>query len=514
MSKRINFPHDTDQNDNSTLEVVLKHADPNNDVSEIDLMNVFNNMGKKRKLYLWVILLLCCIGVFIPTFIYYFNNNVGSVSAVISYTYPLAKELKAPDNSELDVGFIMSSHIIQRALDDAMLSEKLSISSVSSNVNVKRMLADDTLQQLEILEKFDSATLSTTNTDSYVNMVNGIEYNYKPQYIITLNNGFSSGNSSKHIYLSGEDLSNLLNHIISEYKNFFFSTYEEFELPDNRIADISLNELDYIEWLDNMSEILDSMSDYCRNTGKIGYLDYRSPSDGLSFNDISKIIDLVKKVRTEYLYSFVYFNYLSKDPVGTVTKFDYKLRELNRSLEAINSNIKNGAALIENYKNDNILVARQPNDAEMTSEMSTTSVTDHYNHLILNQADLFEKRSELQLVVKDITDKKNGFSKKISTSSNLDIVNKETFELDTILQDLYSLIRFHANEIIGSISYSGSFISSIDAVYSKNSYFSSEIFKKLAMGAGIGMMIGIVLWGIDGLAAELKNSNLRAKYNS
>lgn len=514
MSKKLINPNDLSQNNNSSLEVVVKRADSANDEMELDLMNVFSNMGKKKRIYIWVIILSVLIGLFVPILIFYQNKKIESVSAVLTFTYPLATNLKAPDNTDLDVGFIMSSHIVQRALSDLMLSDKLSISSVSSNINVKRMLADETLQQLEILERFDSATLNTTNTDSYVNMVNGIEYSYKPQYIISLENGFRSGNGSKKIFLSGEDLSNLLNHIISEYKLFFFETYEEFEIPDNRISDVSLSELDYIEWLDSISEILDSLNEYCKNTARYGYLNFRSPSDGISFNDISRIINLIKKVRIEYIYSFVYYNYLSKDSENTVTKFDYKLRELNRSLEVINSQIKNGAILISNYKNDNILVARQKNESEEPSELNATSVTDYYNGLILNQASLFKKRSDLQLIVKNITDKRNGFSKKTGSAKNLETAEKEMGELENVLQSLYELIKFHAEEIVESISYTGSFISSIDAVYTSSSIFSKDSLIKLATGAGIGFFIGLLLWGLDGLILEFKNSNLRAKYGN
>ena len=370
------------------------------------------------------------------------------------------------------------------------------------------MLSDNTKQQLEILEKFDGATLNASAPGGYVDVVNSIKYTYKNRYIIVLKNGF--GTEKNTVFLTGEELSSLLNSIMAVFKDYFFETYESFELPDNRIEDISLDELDYIEWLDNMTEILDSLSDYCTDKDKAEYLNYRSSIDGLTFNDINDLIKLVKKVRVDYLYSYVYYNCLSRDKNSTLTKFNYKLRTLNQQLDIINNNIADGASLIENYHNENILFSSKADD-ETGLSASTTSVTDYYNELILKQSDYYSRKAALELQLKNTNDKIEGFSKSIGSTAQHNVANKEINEVNQILQKLYTLIRNHAEEITSSDFYANSFMTCIDAAYEAEGLLSFNTLKKMGMGVGIGFFIAFFIWCMDGLIAEFKDSDARAK---
>ena len=204
--------------DNSKLEVVVKHDAPQYGETEIDLVNVFTNMGKKKNVFIWVLCIGIVLGILIPFLINVSSNKVDEVSGVITLNYPKAGKLLAPDGSPLDMGFIMSSHVVSEALKESKLDKKVSTSAVSANMQVKRMLSDKTKQQLEILEKFDEAQLNASNPAAYIDAVNGIEYSYRNAYIITMSNGFGE----KKTILSGDEISLLLNTIMDVFSNYFF----------------------------------------------------------------------------------------------------------------------------------------------------------------------------------------------------------------------------------------------------------------------------------------------------
>ena len=85
---------------NQKVEVFVKR-DTEETYGELDLFRVFSNMGKKRNIYLWILLLFTLIGLAIPMLMVEMDKETGSVSAMISFRYPQAAIEKAPDNSPL-----------------------------------------------------------------------------------------------------------------------------------------------------------------------------------------------------------------------------------------------------------------------------------------------------------------------------------------------------------------------------------------------------------------------------
>ena len=487
----------------SKLEVVVNHNNPQYDGTEIDLMNIFSNMNKRKGIYAWLMAFCMLLGLFVPDVGSMFGSRLNSASAVITLSYPDAEMLLAPDGTDLDMNMVMAASSVQKAMDKTDLSLDLTASQISANMHVQRMLSDDTKRQLEVVEKIDS---TGSNAANYADIINRVEYTYRNQYIVTLDNGFENE------YLPGDELSVLLNNIIDEFKDSFFENYAAFKLPDNHLNSLSSDSLDYVEWLDNVNDILDDLEAYCTDENKEQYLTYRSNKTGLSFADLNELITLVENVKVEYLYSFVYYNCLSKNREVTISNFNYQLRTLNRSLDLINGTIDNRKTVIENYKNDNILVSNQKNGEDQEETIvNTKRVTDYYNQLILGQAEDFGKRTDLRLTISILDDKISGFSKSAGTASQQSIADSEISQLNEIITKLYELVRNHAKEISESETYADSFASSIDSVYVREGMFSAQGLKKMGIGALIGLLAGVLIWGIDGLVAELKESSERAR---
>ena len=497
----------------SKVEIYLNNPEPvmmDDSEGEISLMNVFAYMKKARGFFAWITIVCMIVGVLVPYVAGLMGSPAESVSAVITFHYDGAENLKAPDGSELDVGFIMSSYVLSDAVRSTHLSKDVSINSVSQNMKVSRMLSEDTQKMMEILQKMDGSSPNADDPSKYISAVKDVEYTYKNQYIITLNNGFSTGGAnSKKVYLNGAELALLLNNTIDVYRKYFFETYDSFRLPDNTIEDISLDELDYIEWLDNMYTVLDSLSDYCADEGKGTYLQFRSETNGLSFNDIRKMIQLVRSTRVDYLYSYVYYNYLAKDKDRLVTKFNYSLRSLNHDLNTVNSNITDGATLIENYKNNNILLNRRATDEGDDKDLSAKSVTDYYNNLIMKQSGLYTQKATISTKIDNLQKKITGFSRSSGTASKMALVDQEIKEVNDICREIYDLVKNLAVEISESETYKSSFITTIDASYYGG--FFSDNGKKIAIGCAAGLFLGLAAWFVYGFAKELKESSRKAE---
>ena len=492
----------------SKIEVLLKNDEPVEREVELSLLNVFTNMKKSFRLYAWIILLCMAVGLLAPYSILLIKDKTDSVSAVVTYQYGNASEGKTPDGSNLDVNIIKSSNIIAQALKGTHLSKEISVNSVAQNISISHMLTDSAKRSIEIMQKMDDATIDMKEPEKYVDFVNSMNTGaYRNQYIVTLNNGF--GNEKSSVTLDGQEMAALLNNIIDEYEKYFFETYDVFTLPDNTIDDISVDELDYIEWLDNMDDILNNLSNYCTNEARGRFLNYRSKLDGLSFADINRMVNLVRSARVDYLYAYVYYNGLAKDKERIITRFQYSLRNLDHSLSVINENIANGAALIENYKTSNILISRQNTGDNETQDITTKSITDYYNNLILKQADMYGEKSSTELSIDNLSDRIKLFSGSKSTSAKTAVVEQEITEVNDICRKLYDLARRHAEEIVDSETYRNSFITDIGAT-DQTSFFSGDLIKKMIIGMAAGAFLGFAMWFVTALAAEWKDADKRA----
>ncbi len=481
-------------------------------VIEINILNIFGYMKKAKGIFIWLMIICFSVGTAVPYMWGLLKSHVDEVKALISFEYDEAGKLLTPDGRKLDVSQITSSNVIAKALKNSGLQDTLSSDTVSNNMSISRMLTEESRQKKEILKKLSESNANAGNPSEYIeNVQNAINYTYKNQYVITLKNGFGNGfgNEETLIYLTGDDLSTLLNNIVAEYKDYFFETYGDFTFPDNKIDDVSLEELDYIEWLDNMVTILDSLSTYCDEMEKSDFAEYYSAKNGFSFKDINRLIKIIKSTKVDYLYSYVYYNCLAKDTDSVITKFNYSLKNLKYTIDVVNENITNGAKMIETYKINSILINRQVNGSGDDSVIRANSVTDYYNNLVLQQAEFYKEKADLLVIADDLQGKISGFSGNKATVEKIAIAENEIAEVNVLCRQLFNLVNGLAEEIAGSETFAGSYITSVDATYDWRFFSANK--KNILIGVMLGVLIAGVAWCVYGFVKEVANGARKAR---
>ena len=88
----------------------------------ISLMNVFSTLGKRFRIFVWVIIIGLLAGLLVPTLIYTFKDKKDSAVAILGLDYANAEQGLAPDGSELDISYIK------------ILTELNTIKSVLNNI--------------------------------------------------------------------------------------------------------------------------------------------------------------------------------------------------------------------------------------------------------------------------------------------------------------------------------------------------------------------------------------------
>lgn len=487
------------------VNVIVKHDRPDDAAVEIDLLHIFVNMWQKKRIYAWVIILCLLVGLATPLLMAELAEKSESVSAVLTLNYAGANRQLAPDKTPLNLSYITSSYVLQQALAQTKLTTPISLSSLAGNINVEMLLSEDTRQQLEVMSQVQSVSSKSADV---IESVQDVEYIYENQVIVTLDNGFGDGSErEKKVYLEGSELAALLNNIVTAYSEYFYTTYNAWTLPEQNIANIDRENLDYVEQLDKINTVMRTLSRYCTDEEKADYLNYRSKIDGMSFADINKTINLISKVNINYLYSYVYYNWASKNKSEMLTKLNYSARSLQRDYDTLMENIATNSEVIANYKNENIVVAMQDGS---TTQLSS-AVTDYYNEQVLLQADYYAQKAELAESIADVNDKIEGFTNSGSSAARTSQIETEMDRTYALCAAIYDQVYQHAKEILDSDAYRSSFMTIMDATYYGEGFLSAGTIKKTLIGGAVGVVAALVLWCCDGFVVELKLSEQKRR---
>ena len=484
---------------NSQINVVINNTDEDD---EIDLGSVFHNIKEKAKVYLWVLLLCAVLGMCAALLMYQFSKKYPNMTSVVTLDYDVANpnnpraekkpvtNLTAPDGTDLDLSQITSSYVLQNALNDLVLSDDISVKQLRDNIQVERILTEDSRRQQEVASRM----LADKNNQAYAQL-QSVKLTYINQFVVSLNNGFGNPDARQKIYLPDNELQTILNRILASYNDFLVETYQNFKLPSDDFSVIDIENLDIMESLELLRTAIRNLYNYCSEMPD-EVKAYRSLVSGTSLNDIMETIQLVQEVHVDYLYSYIYANSVAKDREILLRNYNYNLREAQTKLDIANEKITVTDEVLKNYKNDQIFVDNQ----ESNNSKSTQITTDYYNSLILEQGQNYEEAAQLEI---EIADLKMKISNLLEGVSSQDVQNSynELQQVYEMCQKVYALVCSQMEEIMTKPFYTT--FADYTAAQGKVSGTFSEIAKNAIIGIAGGGVIGCGIWFFAAFGAEL-----------
>lgn len=455
----------------------------------ISIMNVFSTLGKRFKIFGWLILSTLLLGLLVPTLMYTFKTKSEQAVSVLSLDYEGCSEGKDPNGVNLDITYLKSSYIVNNALNKVTLSKKLSTAQVQNNIKITGILTDETKQQREILEH-----LLEEKNNEYGKLIQQFTLKYRPQFIITIGNVFKNGNSS--IVLPTDELQRLLSAVTEAYNDYFIETYQDRTLPNDYIGAINENTLDYLETLDQVSSSLNYLETYCNSRSEL-LPNYRT-TDGVSFADLAKTISTLRSTDIDYIYSYVSLNNIYKDKLVLKTYYEMQKRNAELDLVETNSNITTLKASIDNYKNGKVVV----NTTDGGAPIEVPHTDAEYNRLVVQLTDMNEHKSTLEENIAVLTDRLDKIDGPEATAEQK---AKAQVYVDNALDDsraLYSLVYKSSQELFDSSAYKNRYMHTITTTKREKL---SDSLKLFAIGAAAGLAIGLVIWIGDAFIIEFRN---------
>lgn len=473
-------------------------------MTEIDLARVFYNMKKKLRVYLWVMLLCFTAGVCAALLLHQVSKKPLTVSSVVTLKYDVVrknssgqvisrtavKNLTAPDGKELDLSQVTSSYVLQTAMDGMTLSQPVTLAELRDNIRIDRILTEDSRRKQEVASRM----VDDKSSGAYTQVQN-IDLTYINSFVVSLTNGFGSSK----IMVTDAELRLMLDRVMAAYNDYLVTAYADLKLPDNEIGAIDIQAQDIQESLDMLRTAVRNLRSYCASE-PASIRSYRSYRTGRSLNDLMAELQTVRTVNVNYLYSYVYANDIVRDREAVMTSYQYRLRNLQTRLAAVEERIATNQGILDNYKNDEIFVSMQESD----SSRSTKATTDYYNSLVTEQAQNFNTVADLEEQIADIEDKLEKLDATRADSTLAMDSTKAEAELTTVM-DICRRAYDQISEQFQEIMDSPSFTTYIDhsVAQGKSSGLSSAA-KKVVIGGVAGLFIACCFWFLSGIAPEFR----------
>ena len=245
-----------------------------------------------KYLFKWKILIIAVLILsFVAATLYVDSRQTYSAKVIIQYNDSCISDGKTLDGNLFDANEIKAPKVILNVLQELGYENK-KIESVRENISISPITPKTVENLKEAKEKL------------------GEEYQFFPKTFTITYKGNSSFEATRDILTS----------VIANYFKYYSETY--LYLATLTEVDYSLNQkdFDYLEQAEqikeNLKHTVESLSNYARDsTG------YRSPTTGLTFDDLLKDFERIEEFTMPNIFSKIYEGQVTKDKALLISKY-------------------------------------------------------------------------------------------------------------------------------------------------------------------------------------------------
>ena len=460
------------------LQRIYLQVNQEEDEETIDLLNVAGRMGKKKKLFGYMLMLAVCIGVVLGAVIVGFKALTGNSSyanAVISFSYDGIDQGQDPNGGALDVTKIKSTPIVSAALENLQMKD-VDVEDVRSAMKITGVMPDSVKQEIAVIN-----TVAEDAAEYYTN-ISDLDY-FPSQYVVRLN---------KIKGLKAEQTSELLNAILSAYRDYFLETYANTDVLSLSTNVINYEDYDYLQAADMLTNQIDLMQNYVDARAEEAGT-FRANSTGLSFGDLSNSIETIRTLDLGNFISYVQSRNLTKDAAIRVDYYQYQIEQYNLKLQEVQAQLSNVEKSITDYEKDPVIVMSNQ-DSVTTSEQKNA----YYDELTEQIASINTSLNENYTRLNALADIVNGGSE------------EEISHADTLLANLINtinswgeLVQNTTEEYYNTSRFADAYQVSVPAQYTSTGGLMS-VAKTMILCTGVLVLLVVLLWCYDGLKDEIK----------
>ena len=481
---------------NENRKVILQVNQKNNaNETELDLINIFSHMGKKKKLMAYLLTLAILVGAAAGVLYSGFEHMSGKGSyarALVTFQFEGIESGISPNGSAFDVSMLKSPNVIQNALTELGLDE-IYTDSVRRNIVIQGVIPEDAVEQITTFEK-----MAEKDASKYEKI---LDVSYFPsQYIIYL---YDDGT------FSPRELTEILDGIIVSYRQYFMDTYANTEVLTVTSNLLSGSDYDYGESVDLVKTQIDIMLSYV-NEKLEEAPDFRSSQTGLSYEDIVTALQFVQSVDISKLSSFVESNALTKDKNRQIEYYEYMIRECSNKISELQTQLESVTNTINNYEKDPVVVV---SSSDSTLEYGEKNA--YYDTLVNQKISLNKQISVQNTSLNEYYLQLNSLQahETANDQSQYDYADGLLQRLDTTISSWVTLIEQTTEEYYKTTLFSNAVKASVAPQYYMDGGI-VHIAKNIIIAAGALVLLVLIWWFFDATKTEIGEMRRREEMAS
>ena len=346
---------------------------PKEESTEIDLVSVFSNMGKRKKTFGWLLVIAIFVGGAIGIALLMYQHLFGKASyaqALVNYNYKGIESGLDPNGARLDVNKIKSPYVISNALENLGMTDDPSLAeTIRQNIVIEGVIPNDAIERINTINQ-----MAEKDPLQYEKVLD-VSY-YPSKYVVYLYDDWT---------IPKKRVAEILDAVLDSYRDYFYETY-----ANSDVLTITMNlsenaaNYDYGESVDVLRTQIRLILDYVsEKRGQSGGSDFRSAETGLSFSDIAASVQLIRDVDLAKLSSYIEENAISRDRQKQIDYYKYRIKRYNFELDELENQLANVNQTINNFEKDPVVIV----SAQETTQEYTQS-GEKYNELVNSKLSL------------------------------------------------------------------------------------------------------------------------------
>ena len=427
---------------------------------EISLKELIMTLINERKL---IILVTAGILFLAVLFTFYQSMESKSGKAIVSFNFSGISNHKNPDGTEFDPYQVATPFILSDVIGELNLEGEVSPNSIRSLVEMTPIIPESVTAKEDFLMEKEGETITY----------------YPNEYVLTIH-------SNRKYGINATLAQKIANQIIVSYKNYFTNEYIIQKPIVNKLSTFNPDKYDYSDISMVIHDQLDEVKSFNNALSSLDR-DFRSKRTGMTFYDLTQLLDNTDKVDLNKLDSMISSYKLTKDDTRLILYYEYLVEQLtyekNRAISQKNVT-KDMLENIEDSSNSIISML----DGETSDDNNS-----YFNSLILRTANTGTNISNI--------------------SERIDYYNNEITELKTgtyivdydkeaVLAETEELITNITNDLNRWMELSKETSEEFYDQYLSNSFYalspavvdnSSRPLLNIAIGGVLGVMLGVFL---------------------
>ena len=319
---------------------------------------------------------------------------------------------------------------------------------------------------------------------------------YPTQFTVTFNYAKTA--------ISSDDAVQVLNAVLSCYRDYFFKTYGYNEALGSAVTATDYSNYDYAEVIDIYSDTLTTIQKYVGELSKNDTTRFRSSITGYTFADLSESIKAIQSIDLDMISSYITINNVTKDKDVLLNYYKFRIQNLERSKVIYQEQLAAITETIAGYEKDSILIIGNGTDDINTNYTQASKEYDNLLEKKLTAQDNLSRTTQEIIYYNERITALNTTT--VGSSDKVEKAEADLAKLNAKVANLIEQVNLTSNEYYETVSLKNAYNILVPASSSVGTSITSMIKSSIIPVLVTEIMVLVVYIGIAFVLAIVEGS--------